>query len=34
LHVDMRDHIFDLDILGEELTTHNLELTMGLTFFF
>ena len=34
LHVDMRDHIFDLDILGEEQTTHNLELTMGLTFFF
>lgn len=33
-HVDMRDHIFDLDILGEEQTTHNLELSMGITFFF
>ncbi len=32
--VDMRDHIFDLDILGEEQTTHNLELTGGITFFF
>jgi outer membrane beta-barrel protein len=32
--VDMRDHIFDLDILGEEQTTHNLELGLGLTFFF
>lgn len=33
-HVDMRDHIFDIDILGEEQTTHNLEFHTGLTFFF
>ncbi|MCI0505510.1 MAG: outer membrane beta-barrel domain-containing protein [Gammaproteobacteria bacterium] len=33
-HVDMRDHIFDLDILGEEQTTHNLEMSLGITFFF
>jgi outer membrane beta-barrel protein len=32
--VDMRDHFFDLDILGEEQYTHNLEFTLGLTFFF
>jgi len=33
-HVDMRDYIFDLDILGEEQTTNNLEFSLGLTFFF
>jgi len=30
----MRDYIFDLDILGEEQTTNNLEFSLGLTFFF
>ncbi|MEX1033098.1 MAG: outer membrane beta-barrel domain-containing protein [Cellvibrionaceae bacterium] len=34
LHVDMRDHIFSHDLLGEELTTHNLEAHMGFTLFF
>ena len=34
LHVDFRDHIFELDILGKEKTTHNLELHSGVTFFF
>jgi len=34
LQVDMRDHIFSLDILGQRQTTQNLELSAGLTFFF
>jgi len=34
LQVDMRDHIFSLDLLGKLQNTQNLELTGGLTFFF
>ncbi len=34
LQVDMRDHIFSLDLLGKTQSTQNLELTAGLTFFF
>ena len=34
LHVDFRDHLFDIDILGEEKTTHNLEGHLGVTWFF
>jgi len=34
VQVDMRDHIFSLDLLGRRQTTQNLELTGGLTFFF
>jgi len=34
LQVDMRDHIFSLDLLGKRQSTQNLELTSGLTFFF
>ncbi len=34
LHFDVRDHIMDLDIFGEEKTTHNIEAHVGLTFFF
>ena len=33
-HVDFRDHLFDIDILGKEKTTHNLEGTIGVTVFF
>jgi len=33
-HVDFRDHLFDIDILGEEKTSHNLEGTVGVTVFF
>jgi outer membrane beta-barrel protein len=33
-HMDFRDHLFDIDILGEDKTTHNLEGTLGLTVFF
>ncbi len=34
IHVDFRDHLFDIDVLGEEKTTHNLEGTVGVTVFF
>nr|WP_297350901.1 outer membrane beta-barrel domain-containing protein [uncultured Caldimonas sp.] len=34
VQVDMRDHMFSYDLLGKRKSTHNLELTMGLTFFF
>lgn len=33
-HLDARNHVFDLDILGEEQSTQNLELHGGITFFF
>ncbi len=32
--VDMRDHVFSLDLLGKRRTTQNLELTAGLNYFF
>jgi len=34
LHVTVRDHMFDLDILGEDKLTHNFEGTLGVTWFF
>jgi len=34
LHIDFRDHLFDIDILGEDKTTHNLEAHVGVTVFF
>lgn len=34
LQVDMRDHIYALDLLGKRQNTQNLELTTGLTFFY
>jgi outer membrane beta-barrel protein len=34
LHLDFRDHLFDIDLLGEEKTAHNLEATLGVTVFF
>jgi outer membrane beta-barrel protein len=34
LQLDLRDHIFDLDLLGKNRTTQNLELTTGLSFYF
>jgi len=34
IHIDFRDHLFDIDLLGEEKTAHNLEGTVGLTVFF
>lgn len=32
--VDARDHVFDVDLLGESQTNHNLEFTGGLSIFF
>ena len=34
IHFSVRDHIFDTDILGEDKTTHNLEITTGIYLFF
>jgi len=34
VHADMRDHVFDIDLLGQEKTSHNLEAHIGVTFFF
>ncbi|MEM7280816.1 MAG: outer membrane beta-barrel domain-containing protein [Pseudomonadota bacterium] len=34
IHVDVRDHVFDIDILGEEKSAHNFETKLGLTIFF
>ena len=33
-HIDVRDHIFDIDLLGKAKTAHNLEFTGGVTVFF
>ena len=32
--IDGRDHVFEMDILGESKTTHNLEFTAGMSVFF
>jgi outer membrane beta-barrel protein len=34
IHGDIRDHVFDIDLLGQEKTSHNLEAHLGVTFFF
>ena len=34
LRADARDHVFDVDLLGESNTTHNLEFTGGVSIFF
>ncbi len=34
IRLDVRDHLFDIDILGEDKTTHNMEGHLGLTVFF
>ena len=34
LQLDVRDHVFSLDLLGKRESTQNLELTGGLTVFF
>ena len=34
LHADVRDHMFDIDLLGMNKTSHNIEMTAGLTWFF
>ncbi len=34
LQVDMRDHMFSMDLLGKRQSTHNIEMSAGLMFFF
>jgi outer membrane beta-barrel protein len=34
VHFDVRDHVLDVDLLGQQKTTNNLEAHLGLTFFF
>ena len=34
LHLDFRDHLFKSDLLGKDKTTHNLEGTAAISFFF
>ena len=34
VHVELRDHVFATDLLGPRQTTHNLELTGGLAWYF
>lgn len=34
VHADLRDHLFDIDLLGQQKTAHNLEAHVGVTFFF
>ena len=34
MHLGVRDHLFDTDLLGEEKTTHNIEYHLSLTGFF
>ncbi len=33
-HIDFRDHMFDIDVTGEDKTSHNFEVSLGLSFFF
>lgn len=34
LHIDVRNHIFNIDILGEDKTSQNLEVSFGVSAFF
>ncbi|MEJ2142503.1 MAG: outer membrane beta-barrel domain-containing protein [Gammaproteobacteria bacterium] len=34
IRADIRDHIFSIDLLAESKRTHNIEATLGVTFFF
>jgi outer membrane beta-barrel protein len=34
IHADIRDHVFDIELLGQEKTSHNMEARIGVTFFF
>ena len=34
IQIDVRDHVFSLDLLGTRESTQNLELTLGITAFF
>jgi len=34
VHAEVKDHIFDIDILGSDKTTHNMNYTIGFSVFF
>ena len=34
LHLNVKDHLFNSELIGEEKTTHNIEYGLGATFFF
>jgi outer membrane beta-barrel protein len=34
LRFDVRDHLFDNDVTGEDKTTHNIEFNLGVSWFF
>lgn len=34
VHIDMRDHVYDIDLLGKKKIVNNLEAHLGLSFFF
>jgi len=34
LQLDVRDHIFSIDLLGKRQSTQSIEMSAGLTFFF
>jgi len=34
IHLDFRDHIFDIAVTGEDKTSHNLEASIGLNYYF
>ncbi|MCW9024407.1 MAG: outer membrane beta-barrel domain-containing protein [Gammaproteobacteria bacterium] len=34
IHADMRDHVFDMELLGEKKSTHNIEMSVGISMFF
>jgi len=34
VHADLRDYVYDMDLLGQEKTSHNLEARLGVSFFF
>jgi outer membrane beta-barrel protein len=34
LHIEVKDHIFDIDILGTDKTTHNINYNVGFSVFF
>lgn len=34
VHLDVRDHIYSIDVTGQDKATHNMELSVGFTYFF
>lgn len=34
IHLELRDHVFSIDLLGPRQTTHNIELTGGFAWYF